>query len=88
VALRGSDDRRRGGRGRAPEPAVGLGAPSTREKGSLLNGLRLFLEECPTGEGGIEFGQETVESCCSSYEVVAVTCGETGDRLFEEPIRE
>jgi len=64
------------------------GALSTREKGSLLNGLRLFLEECPTGEGGIEFGQETVESCCSSYEVVAVTCEETGDRLFEEPIRE
>jgi len=61
---------------------------STREKGSLLNGLRLFLEECPTGDGGIEFGQETVESCCSSYEVVAVTCEETGDRLFEEPIRE
>ncbi|SFR89344.1 hypothetical protein SAMN05216559_0614 [Halomicrobium zhouii] len=63
-------------------------ALSTREKGSLLNGLRLFLEECPTGEGGIEFGQETVESCCSSYEVVAVTCEETGDRLFEEPIHE
>jgi len=63
-------------------------ALSTREKGSLLNGLRLFLEECPTAEGGIEFGQETVESCCSSYEVVAVTCEETGDRLFEEPIHE
>ncbi len=60
----------------------------TREKGSLLNGLRLFLEECPTADGGIEFGQETVESCCSSYEVVAVTCEETGERVFEQPIRE
>ena len=70
------------------ERLVGWDDLGTREKGSLLNGLRLFLEECPTGDGGIEFGRETVESCCSSYEVVAVTCEETGDRLFEQPVRE
>jgi hypothetical protein len=59
-----------------------------RAKGQVLNGLRLFLVDCPTGEGGVEFGQETVESCCSTREVVAVTCEETGERLFEQPVPE
>jgi hypothetical protein len=59
---------------------------SPTAKGQLLNGLRLFLEDCPTGEGGVEFGEETVESCCGSEEVVAVTCEETGERLFEQPL--
>jgi len=57
-------------------------------KGEALSGLRLFLVDCPTGEGGVEFGQETVESCCSTHEVVAVTCTETDERLFEQPIPE
>jgi len=55
-------------------------------KGQVLSGLRLFLVDCPTGEGSVEFGQETVESCCSTHEVVAVTCTETGERLFEQPV--
>jgi len=55
-------------------------------KGQVLSGLRLFLVDCPTGDGGVEFGQETVESCCSTHEVVAVTCAETGERLFEQPV--
>jgi len=54
-------------------------------KGQVLHGLRLFLTDCPTGEGGVEFDQETVESCCRTHEVVAVTCTETGERLFEQP---
>jgi hypothetical protein len=28
-------------------------------------------------------GQETVESCCRSREVIAVGCESCGDRLFE-----
>jgi len=57
-------------------------------RGQVLSGLRIFLADCPTGEGGVEFGQETVESCCSTHEVVAVTCSETGERLFEQPLQE
>ncbi|WP_225332713.1 hypothetical protein [Halomicrobium urmianum] len=59
-----------------------------RQKGQLLNGLRLFLETCPTGDGAVEFGTETVESCCRSYDVVAATCADTGERLFEQRVDE
>lgn len=52
-------------------------------KGEVLNGLRMFLETCPSG-GSVVMGEEVVESCCSSHEVVAVTCEETGERLFEQ----
>ena len=52
-------------------------------KGAVLNGLRMFLETCPSG-GDVRMGEEVVESCCSSHEVVAVTCEETGERLFEQ----
>lgn len=57
-----------------------------RAKGELLNGLRLFLETCPTGGGEVRMGEETVESCCRSHDVIAVTCAETGERLFEYPV--
>lgn len=61
---------------------------SPAAKGQLLNGLRLFLETCPSGGGPVEFGTETVESCCQAYDVVAATCTETGDRLFEQRVAE
>ena len=54
--------------------------------GRILNGLRMFLETCPTAEGGISMSEETVESCCSTHEVIAVTCDETGDRIFEHRV--
>lgn len=52
-------------------------------KSQLLNGLRLFIETCPTCGGTPTFGAETVESCCSTYEVAAVACEECEARLFE-----
>lgn len=52
-------------------------------KGQICNGLRMFLETCPTG-GEVSMGEEVVESCCTSHDVVAVTCDETGERLFEQ----
>lgn len=55
-------------------------------KGRLPGGFRMFLETCPTAEGGVELTEETVTSCCSSETVVAVVCEETGDRLFEHPL--
>lgn len=56
------------------------------QRGQVLNGLRLFLEQCPGGSGSVSMNQETVESCCSSHEVITVSCDETGDRLFEQPL--
>jgi hypothetical protein len=49
----------------------------------VLSGLRLWLEQCPTCDSGLGFGEETVESCCREYEVIAVTCTGCGSRLFE-----
>lgn len=47
--------------------------------------LRLFLERCPTCDGEVVLGQDVVESCCRSIEVVAATCRDCNDRLFEAP---
>lgn len=52
-------------------------------KGQLLSGLRLFIEECPSCGGEPSFDTDTVESCCSRYEVAAVSCADCGARLFE-----
>jgi len=53
------------------------------ERSQLLNGLRLFIDTCPSCGGEPDFGTETVESCCSTHEVAAVACNECGVRLFE-----
>ena len=57
-----------------------------RQKGQLLNSLRMFLETCPTAAGGVRMGEEVVESCCSEHTVIAVTCEKTGERLFEHRV--
>jgi hypothetical protein len=54
----------------------------------LVGGMRLFLERCPDCDGPIAFGEETVESCCRSVDVVAMTCGDCGSRLFEAEVTE
>ncbi|ELZ01017.1 hypothetical protein [Natrialba aegyptia] len=59
-----------------------------QEKGQLLNGLRLFFEVCPGDSGAVEFNEETVESCCQSHDVLAVTCADSGERLFEHSLDE
>ncbi|WP_299270570.1 hypothetical protein [Halorientalis sp.] len=52
-------------------------------RGRLLAGFRLFVERCPACDGQVRFGQEVVESCCRTIDVVAVTCGDCDSRLFE-----
>lgn len=59
------------------------GRLGVQERSQLLNGLRLFIETCPTCGGTPEFGIETVTSCCSGRRVAAVSCGNCGTRLFE-----
>jgi hypothetical protein len=52
-------------------------------KSELLSGLRLFIEDCPACGGEPTFATDTVESCCSQYEVAAVSCSDCDARLFE-----
>ena len=49
----------------------------------ILGALRLWLEQCPTCGGSVTLGEETVESCCRSIDVVAATCDDCGARVFE-----
>lgn len=53
------------------------------ERGQIVGGLRAFLETCPACDGRISIDEETVESCCRSYEVYAVTCNDCETRLLE-----
>lgn len=59
------------------------GSLDVTQRSSLLHGLRLFLERCPACDGPVTLGEEVVESCCRSFDVVAVTCQDCGARVFE-----
>lgn len=56
---------------------------SIPERGQLLNSLRMFLQRCPTCDSPVTMGQDTVQSCCRSRDVVAVTCSDCDSRIFE-----
>lgn len=55
-------------------------------RSEILGSLRIFLERCPTCDGSVTLGQEVVESCCRSYDVVAASCNDCGARLFETEV--
>ncbi|MFC7072995.1 hypothetical protein ACFQJ7_13005 [Halovenus rubra] len=52
-------------------------------KSDLLSGLRLFIKDCPACGGSPSFSSDSRESCCSQYEVAAVSCPDCDARLFE-----
>ena len=52
-------------------------------RSEVVGALRLFVETCPDCGGAIALGERTVESCCSSREVVATTCQDCGSRMLE-----
>jgi hypothetical protein len=54
----------------------------------MLDTLRMFLERCPACDAPVSVGQDTVESCCRSRDVAAVTCDACGSRLFEIELTE
>ncbi|NHN61239.1 MULTISPECIES: hypothetical protein [Halorussus] len=49
----------------------------------VLSGLRVFLDECPDCGGDVTVEQETVESCCRTMDVVAVSCSACDARILE-----
>jgi len=53
------------------------------ERSTILGALRLFVDECPTCAGPVALEERVVESCCSSYDVIAGRCGGCNARLFE-----
>jgi hypothetical protein len=55
------------------------------ERTRLLAGLRLWLDRCAVCDGHVELGEDTVESCCRSVQVVAASCRSCGARIFEAP---
>ncbi|MDY7081159.1 MAG: hypothetical protein SXQ77_01825, partial [Halobacteria archaeon] len=59
-------------------------------RSQLLSSLRIFLEECPSCGSPISMDTETVESCCRSIDVLAVTCDndDCRKRLFEQEYTE
>lgn len=56
---------------------------SPAARSGLLASLRLFLQTCPACGGQVVLGEDTVESCCRSIDVFAVSCTECEARLFE-----
>ncbi|MDB2264419.1 hypothetical protein PN419_11525 [Halorubrum ezzemoulense] len=53
------------------------------ERSAVLGALRLFVAECPSCAGDVALEERVVESCCSSYDVVAGRCAGCDARLFE-----
>ncbi|MFC7214264.1 hypothetical protein ACFQO4_09260 [Saliphagus sp. GCM10025334] len=53
------------------------------QRSQLASGLRAFIDTCPACGGSISIDAETVESCCRSYEVYAITCDDCEARLLE-----
>lgn len=59
------------------------GRLSVEGRSQAVNGLRVFLDRCPTCDGEVVFGETTVRSCCRSHEVLAVSCVACGARILE-----
>ncbi|WP_459191926.1 hypothetical protein [Halosimplex sp. J119] len=61
----------------------GWSALTVRQRSTVLQRLRVFLETCPSCGGQPTAGQEVVESCCRSIDVIAIECADCSARLFE-----
>lgn len=55
---------------------------------SILRGFRVFLMTCPACGGPVSPTEDTVESCCSSWNVVAIECADCETRVLELPAPE
>jgi hypothetical protein len=59
-----------------------VGVPLVQRLG-MLKSLRSFHDVCPRCSGAIRLSEGTVESCCRSYEVIAIGCADCGASLLE-----
>lgn len=58
---------------------------SPYQRAMTLKSVRIFLDVCPNGDE-TDLTEDVVESCCSTHDVLAVVCSESGDRLVEQPV--
>lgn len=61
----------------------GWAALPLASRSGLIGALRLFVEACPACEGPVGLEERVVESCCTSYDVIAGRCAACNARLFE-----
>lgn len=59
-------------------------APANRI--DVLTGRRVFADECPACSGPVTPSEEVAESCCRSFDVVAMSCADCDARLLEVEI--
>lgn len=69
-----------------PEWVTGWNDLANDRRAALVLGVRVLLRECPDGDPAV-LREGTVTSCCSSRDVLAVTCANSGHRLYEHPVR-
>jgi len=60
-------------------------ALTSRERCSILKGFRVFLETCPECGGVVAPTEDSVESCCQTWDVIAVECADCDARVLELP---
>lgn len=53
------------------------------DRARVLASLRIFVDACPECGGPVRVDQESVESCCRSYDVLLSACDECDAELFE-----
>lgn len=53
------------------------------QRTGIARALRSFYSTCPLCEGSVAATEDTVESCCRSWEVVAVRCTDCQEHLLE-----
>lgn len=56
------------------------------ERALLCRSVRTFLDDCPDCDGPLAPSASTGESCCSRYEVLALTGDDCEARLFESRV--
>lgn len=61
---------------------------SVDARSETTGALRLLAGTCPSCGGPTALEEGTVESCCASYQVVAVRCGDCHARLMEMRLTE
>ncbi|MFW5974118.1 MAG: hypothetical protein ACOCPZ_01900 [Natrialbaceae archaeon] len=54
-----------------------------RQRAGIVKALRSFMPECPLCGGCVVMTDDTVESCCQSFDVIAVRCLDCEEHYLE-----
>jgi hypothetical protein len=56
---------------------------SPSQRAGIAKALRSFMPECPLCGGRVAMTEDTVESCCQSFDVIAVRCLDCSEHFLE-----